>query len=97
MWGDEWGGGGGSIGITKIKGGRGQFKENLPKQGPQGPQKLSSLKSLNILNPPPIPGIFTPGTIMEIASFQILGCKTVKIVQQDPQTMEIWSKKLNVT
>ena len=56
-------GGGRSIVITNIKGGRCQFKENLPKQGPQGPQKHSSLKSLNILNPPPILGIFTPAAI----------------------------------
>ncbi len=30
----------------------------------QGPQKLSSLKSLKIKTPPPIPGIFTPATII---------------------------------
>ena len=29
-------------------------------------------------------------------SYQILGGKTVKKVQIDPQTMEIWTKKLNV-
>ncbi len=60
----------------------------VSKQGAQGPQKLSSLKSLKIQNPPPIPGVFTPATI--INGFLVCYCgTTVKNVQIDPQTKQL--------
>ena len=40
------------------------------------------------------PGFNTPDP--KFLLYQILGSKTVKNVQIDPQTMEIYSKKLNV-
>ncbi len=52
----------------------------------RGPQKISSPKSLQIQNPPTIPGIFNPANIIP---YQILGGKTVKNDQRDPQTAEI--------
>ncbi len=74
------------------------FHENLClfeiKQGPQGPQKLKSLKSLRIINFPPIPGILAPSTIR--IGFLILSGEPEKNDQINPQTTEIWSKKLNV-
>ena len=48
-------------------------------------------KSLKIQIPLLIPGH------QKWLSYEILGDKTIKHVQIDPQTTDIWSKKLNLT
>ena len=58
------------------------------RQGPQGLQKLRSLKSRKIQNNPPTPDIFTTAPIR----IGFLIKKTVKNVQIDPKTTEIWLK-----
>ncbi len=58
------------------------------KQGTQGPQKHSSLESLKFKSSFDT-GHFTPATI--------INGKTVKNVQTDLKTMEIWPKQLIVT
>ena len=66
------------------------------KQGPQGLQKFSSLKSLKIQKPTLISSTFTPATIRKWLPYPILGSKTVRNVQINPQTTEIWPIQLNV-
>ena len=57
------------------------------KQGPQGPQKLSSLKSLEIIKK-----TLEHGN-KKWLPYKIIGATTVKKVQIDPQTTEIWRRK----
>ncbi len=63
-------------------------KLNINKQGPQGQQKHSSIKTWECT--------MKSLEIKKWFPYQILGSKTVKNVQIDPQTAEIWPKQLNV-
>ncbi len=65
------------------------------KQGPQGPQMLSSLKSLNIQYPLKTWECAMKQSEMNSSSSNSTW-QTVKNVQMDPYTTEIWPKEVNV-
>ena len=68
----------------------------LLQQGPKGPPKLSSKNHLK-LETPTDTEIFHSCNHNKWLPYQIVGGETVKNVQIDPKTTEIWSTRLNVT
>ena len=59
--------------------------------------QLKTLKSLKNFKPPTNTVHFHSSNHQKWLHFKILGGQAVKNVQIDPQTTEIWLKKLNMT